>query len=128
MKKKKPSKKNIKLDFGDIYPYSAKISLDIPHNPNHSSLNIMEVRDMMVADIANRMVALTKASFLNYAFIARYNDEVYICNENGLNEKGEENVTKRLKEALFFHKRIFFQTQSDLNAFLLIFHEHFTVG
>jgi hypothetical protein len=124
-KPKKPRKKVIKLDFGDIYPYSAKLDVTIPHDPKGSSLASMVIRDDIIGNIADRIIKLTREGFLNYAFINHYNYEVYFCNQNTLYEKGYEKVPKHLKDSLFFSKRLFFQSEGDLNSFLLIFHEHF---
>lgn len=124
IQKKKPGKKKMTPHtFNEIYGYSVRFKHVLDDHPMTYSHN-----DQICRIVSEQMIEQAIQGFLEFAFInGKSVPNAFICGEDTITENTRKHTKNALQRTIYERGRIYFEKEASMNAFLLIFHEHFEV-
>lgn len=124
IQKKRPGKKKMTPHaFNEIYSYSVRFNKVLDEHPMNYNQS-----DHILGIVSEQMIEQAIQGFLEFAFInGKSVPNAFICGEDTITENTRKHTKNALQRTIYDRGRIYFENEASMNAFLLIFHDHFEV-
>lgn len=125
MRKKKQLPKD-SIDFNKIYPYKVACLLEVDHDPNKASTQIINERTRLFENLSALITEQVLNGMVEFVFYHKKTG-FHAFYAADINLDNSILFKKALRENLFWHGKLHFETEIQLNSFMLLFGKDFKI-